>query len=220
MRKIVITLFAVMLCTVYAYADIDTYDYDELIALSGEAQNMMQAAHQMAEAARALGYPETHDVICLAGKEWTEWNAAKEQYDRRIRFINNAMDEYPVATIVWLELKQNGFTDEAAAGILGNMMVECGGQTLALNHRAYNSKGYYGLCQWSRKYYPQMYLAPLEEQVAFLLSSVMDGYKDMTDTKEAAIRFAMEYERCSSKSYQKRAKLAQKAFDYFKEEGQ
>ena len=39
-------------------------------------------------------------------------------------------NEYPVATEIWMFLKNCGYNDYVAAGILGNMMAEVGGNTL------------------------------------------------------------------------------------------
>ena len=41
---------------------------------------------------------------------------------------------YPTAEYVWAFLKKQGFSDTVAAGIMGNMMAEVGGQTLKLIH--------------------------------------------------------------------------------------
>ena len=49
---------------------VDTKDLKELRALMEECEANMTAAHNMAEAARALGYEENHDVIELATEEW------------------------------------------------------------------------------------------------------------------------------------------------------
>ena len=44
------------------------------------------------------------------------------------------MKEYPAATVIWITLKEEGFSDEVIAGIIGNLMAEVGGQTLNLNY--------------------------------------------------------------------------------------
>ena len=63
--------------------------------------------------------------------------------------------EYYYAAKTFGFLKENGYTDAVACGILGNMMVETAGGTLLLNPTIYNPSGkYYGLCQWSLLYYP------------------------------------------------------------------
>lgn len=195
---------------------VDSNDVDTLRIFQKQAKEMMANAHEMAQAARRLGYKEDHPVIKLAGKEWNAWHNDYVYYTNQIATYEKRMNEYPVAAAVWHALISNGFSEAAAAGIIGNMMSECGSQTLALNYKAYNSSGgYYGLCQWSKKYYPQMMNASLEEQINYLLESVPADFKDEEDPGDAAIRFAKEYERCSSGSYDKRRANAWTAYDYF-----
>lgn len=139
--------------------------------------------------------------------------------------------EYPVATEVWLYLKNEmGYSDHAAAGIIGNMMAECGGHTLDLKWGVYNPSKHYGLCQWSARYYPEMQGATLEEQLEFMKKSFPEvinryGYLyakgfdyeqfiTMNDCGDAAIAFCVIYERPGGSQNYRRG-LAQKAYDYF-----
>lgn len=143
---------------------------------------------------------------------------------------------YPTAEYVWAFLKKQGFSDTVAAGIVGNMMAEVGGQTLKLNHTLYSSGGgFYGLCQWSSRYYPGIQGADLDSQLNYLMEDIHRQFKtfghiykrgftyedfcNMTDEREAAYAFAVVYERCSSASHGIRKKNAEKALDYFMNEG-
>jgi hypothetical protein len=122
------------------------------------------------------------------------------------------MEKYPVATKVWLYLTEEmGYSNHAAAGIIGNMMAECGGHTLELKWWVYNSTKHYGLCQWSPKYYPEMQGTTLEEQLAFMKESFpkviqrygylyakgfdYEQFISMDDCGEAAMAFCVIYER-------------------------
>ena len=142
------------------------------------------------------------------------------------------MEEYPVATAVWLHLTENmEYNDYVAAGIIGNMMAECGDQTLKLKWNHYNKTRHYGLCQWSKKYYPKMQGATLEEQLAFMSESFpvdmntygkkyKKGFKhedfmNLTDEREAAEAFMKAYERPSGRDLGQRKKNATKALEYF-----
>ena len=62
-------------------------------------------------------------------------------------------EEYPDAAFIWNYLKSEKYNDHIIAGILGNLMAECGGQTLKLNTNL-NTGVYYGVVQWSIKYNP------------------------------------------------------------------
>lgn len=139
--------------------------------------------------------------------------------------------KYPEATYVWRFLKDHGFSNFVAAGIIGNMMTECGGQSLKLNPYAYNSAGYYGLCQWSPKYYPEIIGKSIEIQCLYLMETMPKQFKtygkrykegftyfdflSLTDEQEAAEAFALCYERCGAGPYIKRRANASSAYAYF-----
>lgn len=143
--------------------------------------------------------------------------------------------EFPTATIVWLYLTEEmGLNNYVAAGIMGNLMSETGGRTLDLTWNAYSrpSKGYYGICQWSKKYYPSVYGASLEDQLAFLKKTIKkefdtygkkchkkgfdyQAFTELTDEREAALAFARCYERSAKGGHARRARNATKAYAYF-----
>ena len=140
--------------------------------------------------------------------------------------------KYPVAVEVWNYMKALGWSDAVCAGIMGNMMAEVGGQTLNLNYRLYDSSGnYYGICQWSNRYYPQIQGADLETQCNFLRDTIkkeidiygkryasgmnFEKFLQMDDPEEVALCFAMAYERCASWTYDVRQNNATKAYNYF-----
>lgn len=138
--------------------------------------------------------------------------------------------EFPEATYVWNYLHELEYSDVIAASILGNIMVECGGYTLDLQ-TSLTTNGYYGICQWSSYYYPDVIDCSLEEQCDFLRDTIQYeidtfGYKykegfnynsflEITDIKEASLAFAKSYERCTSASYEFRQNCAEIAFEYF-----
>lgn len=216
---------------------VDTRDLKELRALMEECEANMTAAHDMAEAARALGYEESHDVIELASEEWERANELYVRYEA-IYNEENAIwvaraDEYPVATYVWQFLDDAGYNDYVIAGIIGNMMVECGGHTLALQPYIYSVDGYYGLCQWSRGYQDRVGDTDIEYQCQFLLDTIVyeidtyghlykrgfdySSFISLTNEKDAALAFARSYERCGFMSYGARRACATTAYNYFVE---
>lgn len=138
--------------------------------------------------------------------------------------------EYPVAYEIWLFLIENGYSKHAAAGIIGNCMAEAGGQTLNIQPNIYGShRNYYGICQWSKRYYPEVYGKDLKFQLDFLLNTIegqfrycggkfnctLDELKQADDECFAALKFCQIYERCSSKSHKQRQINATKAYKYF-----
>ncbi len=149
------------------------------------------------------------------------------------------LEEYPVATKVWLYLSEElEYSDEVCAGIIGNMMAECGGQTLDLDWTAKNkSSGCYGLCQWHPRYYKEIQGADLDAQLDFMATSFPDvlsrylsicykrgfTYEDflaMEDPGEVAYAFCITYERPGPGSYAQRRTNAVKAYEYFTSEGE
>lgn len=186
---------------------------------------------------QAPNYPEACAKICAKIEELQALDRRYlEDYLAIIEAEENAkwverMEKYPVATKVWLYLTEEmGYSNHAAAGVIGNMMAECGGRTLELKWWVYNSTKHYGLCQWSPKYYPEMQDATLEEQLAFMKESFpkviqrygylytkgfdYEQFISMDDCGEAAIAFCKIYERPGG-TQEHRRRLAQKAYDYF-----
>lgn len=141
-------------------------------------------------------------------------------------------EEYYYAASVFNYFMQRGFTKEATSAIIGNMMIETSGGDLALKPSIYSKSGnYYGLCQWSLKYYPETKNISFEQQLDYLFNTMPwefntfgwlyeDGfdYEDfirMADPAEAALAFAKVYERCTPISYKLRENAAIKAYKYF-----
>ena len=212
------------------------YGKEELNLLMNDALADRGYAEDMANAARKLGYKEEHEIIQLAKEEWGQadkkYNLYKNQYQRIVKVENEKWSkkeqEYPTATYIWKFLKNMGYNDYVCAGIMGNMMVEVGGQTLKLNYMARGT--YFGICQWS-KGYKEVWGANLAEQCDFLANSIRyefntfgscykkgfkyDNFIALTNEKQAALAFAKCYERCSSSTYSLRQKCATKALEYF-----
>lgn len=136
--------------------------------------------------------------------------------------------KYTTADYIWKSLRQAGFSEAATAGILGNMMSECGGHTLTLQWGIYGP-GHYGLCQWSARYVPQIQGADLKTQVDYLISSMDNSFtyfsggpmtvtkfKKLTNPEDAALYFAKYYEVCGNAGYSKRQTNARTAYNYYK----
>ncbi len=213
----------------YTYDDIDT-----LIELIAEQISIMDAAHQMDEAGRQLGYSEDHHVIALASKEYKKAEdtmlAYQRVYDDLMSHWQQKEEEYPIATYIWSYLKDLGYSNQVTAGILGNIMAECGGNTLDIQYDL-QTKSYYGICQWSKTYYSDVWGATLEEQCNYLKDTIKDeidsfgynyksGFKysdflNISIVSEASLCFAKAYERCSIGSYRARQENAVIAYDYF-----
>ena len=214
----------------------ETYDIDELNNLIADCASRMDAANQMVEACRALGYEEDNPVIKLAEEEYSNAEFDMNYYQELLVDAKRALreKEYPAATVVWYYLTETmGLNEHVAAGILGNMMAEVGGQTLDLQVDC-SGRGYYGICQWSRKYMVyDITGSNLDTQLGYLNETIEDEfavfgdlytsgftYQDfcnMQNAQDAAKAFAVVYERCGSGSHGVRKSNAVKAYEYYTE---
>lgn len=136
--------------------------------------------------------------------------------------------EYPVAAQVYGRLAGEGWSDVCIAGTLGNMMTECGGQTLALDpYCDYVDRGvrYYGLCQWSMAYNGAVDGLDAGGQLDYLLGNVAGNmayfggsestyasWLASTDAAQAARDFNRYYERGSGSD--RRAANAAAAYEW------
>ena len=142
-------------------------------------------------------------------------------YEDRVDHERYLYEKFPEAFTVWSYLTgEMGLNNYVAAGIMGNIMNECGGNSLKLQPLITSShsmtyKGvsyhFYGICQWYVGYNPQMAGASLEKQLEYInsnIESIFDtygylykkGFKyadfcALTDCKEAATAFMVVYER-------------------------
>lgn len=143
--------------------------------------------------------------------------------------IERMKSEYAVAGQVYEYLNNQGISDAVIAGILGNMMTECGGQTLDLQWGIYGieNSNYYGLCQWSLYYNPDVNGRDIAGQLDYLMSNIQtnmdyfggnyDEFCEITDAGTAAKYFCNYYERGSGASI--RAKNAVTALDWIQKDG-
>lgn len=221
------------LVPVYEY---NGYTYSDMNALQTRMEEqlvLMDAAHNMAESARTLGYAEDHAVIILAQDEWWEayhwWETYQAIYNDLSSQWAVKESEYPAAAYIWSYFKSLGYSDYVCAGIMGNLMAEAGGQTLAIQYDAM-SPGYYGMCQWS-KAYTEVWYASLEEQCVFLQQTIQyeldtygyaykrgfnyEKFLQLTDCEQVALAFAKCYERCHKASYTTRQRNSIIAYNYF-----
>ena len=219
--------------------NLNTYTMAQLQVLIEAERADQEAAHELAESARKLGWSEESEPIASAKNEW--WNAqlAIEVYDARYKELYAESEEakwatkaaeYPAATQIWRYMKDLGWNDYVCAGIMGNLMAEVGGQTLDIQYWL-KGNGYYGMCQWNKAYCNGVWGADLTGQCNFLRDTIkyeidtfgyaykkgfnLDSFLAMSNERDAALAFAKCYERCGSGSYTIRQNNAEKAYNYF-----
>ena len=189
----------------------------------------MNNAHEMAEAARGLNYPEDHIIIVTAKQEYNQaWKLKQyysnivNEYDMEQKRLEEEkqleeikLSEYPNATQVWNIMKSYGWSDIICAGIMGNMMRECGGDTFNLN--PYAGTSHYGLCQWSKRYHGGAWGKDIAGQLEYLKATLdISIFNGCTTPEKAAEKFCWSYERpASSDPVHKRINNARRAYEYF-----
>lgn len=187
-------------------------------------------------AIKELGSINNEQYTCEAVMSMQEELARLKKVESRLESDLNKYltweEEHYYAAKVWEFFRQRGFNNEVTCAIIGNMMIETSGGTLDLVPDIYSKSGnYYGLCQWSQKYYPGTKDLPFEYQLDYLLGSMpwefntfgknyKSGFKyedfiAITNVEEAALAFTKAYERCGQASYEMRQEAAVKAYEYF-----
>lgn len=172
--KKVRTVLIVLVFAIVFSSSVAALSTSDLEAAIKTCENNKATAHQMANCARALGFAEDHVIITTASQRWWSEHNRQAELQADLDAMNTPVvtpaptpgvsntvvpsdkySEYPFASQVWETLKGYGYSDAVTAAIIGNMMAECGGQTLALQPFIY-TKGYYGLCMWYVQYTPQI----------------------------------------------------------------
>ena len=225
MKKfIIITIMLLFVFSSFNFALATDLDISKFNSSETALLEKQELAHQMAECARGLGYPEDCEIIKIAQ---TEWWSAQEQLDEnksRLEYWNQKFTEYPYATYIWLYLTETlGYNNYVAAGILGNIMSEVGGNTLNIRYWLYSYNSYYyGMCQWNRTYFPGVQGADLPGQCDYLANTMYsqfgnkyNTFVNLQSTQEAALMFAKNYERCAASTYRSRQNNAIQAYNYF-----
>lgn len=142
--------------------------------------------------------------------------------------------EYPEARLIWNTIKSWSYSDNVVAGIIGNMMAEVGGGTLAGLSNWHTDGCGYGLIQWTsgrQRLLKQLYGARpnIEQQLQFIKNELtgQNGvnrqvteaqYNELLNAgspEAAAMTFAKYYERCGSSYRAKRQTFARTAYNYF-----
>lgn len=188
-----------------------------------------------------LGYDTEHPAVVMAKTDFENAEADVEYYTEQqlIRQEEEhwrvCAEEYPVATQAWLYMKNElGFSDVVCAGIMGNMMAECGGcWTSDLDWDVSSSSGF-GMIQWLGGRKQQLFSIygsnpSVENQLDFVkdeLYGTNGVTKQVTDSQldkiinaetpeDCAYAFACYYERCGEGHRWVRRDYARRAYEYF-----
>ena len=215
--------------------------YDEANNLLDEATKRQETAQMVLDGLTELGYEPDHPAIVMAYAELENRTADVAYYQEKqaeweeIHKWEVRASEYPVATQVWLYMKEEfGWSDTVCAGIMGNMMAECGGcWTSDLDWDVSSSSGY-GMIQWLGGRKQQLFniygsSPSIEDQLNFMkdeLYGTNGVTKQVTDSQlnkimnadspeDCAYAFACYYERCGEGNRWVRRDYARRAYEYF-----
>lgn len=188
-----------------------------------------------------LGYAENHPAVVMARCDIENTELDRTYYEEKQAELQEQENwrqrasEYPIATQAWLYMKYDlGFSDIVCAGIMGNLMAECGGcWTSDLDYNANSSSGY-GMIQWLGGRKDQLFAKygsnpTVQQQLEFVkdeLYGTNGVTKQVTDEQldkiinaetpeECAFAFATYFERCASQHRAPRRDYARRAYEYF-----
>lgn len=215
--------------------------YDEANSLLDEATKCQETAQMVLDGLIELGYEPDHPAIVMAYAELENRTADVAYYQEKqieweeIHKWEVRAAEYPAATEAWLYMKNEfGWSDTICAGIIGNLMAECGGcWTQDLDWQINTSHGM-GMVQWiggRRTQLINLYgeNPSITQQLDFVRAELygLDGVtKQVTDSQldkimnaetpeDCAYYFACYYERCAEQHRHPRKGYARTAYEYF-----
>ena len=214
---------------------------DEANKLLEDAIFRKDTAVAVYEGLLSLGYAEEHPAVVMAKTDVENREADCVFYQENQAIHQEAYEwevrasEYPVATQVWLYMKEEfGWSDIVCAGIMGNMMAECGGcWTSDLDWDVSSSSGY-GMIQWLGGRKQQLFniygsSPSIEDQLNFMkdelfgtngvtkqvTDSQLDKIINADNPEDCAYAFACYYERCGEDHRWVRRDYARRAYEYF-----
>ena len=215
-KLIASALLGLMLCSCSGVLTSETSyceQYAEISRLNARIDELEENGTEIVEV--YIPY-EVEKLVEVYPVDYEQLQHMREDYYEMSRKLEDVYNElalkYQYSTYLWFRLKCFDLNDYAIAGILGNVMNECGGNTLDINPYALNkSRTHYGICQWSIEYHPDVFGRDIDSQIEYLVATLQEifdtyGYlykKGFTyadfcsigNVDEAADAFRIIYER-------------------------
>ena len=232
---------AVIVLDTVEFKRVEPTTYDEATSLLEKAIARQELTETIYQGFLTLGYADDHPAVVLAKTNIENATIEVEYYQEQFEIWEEKHKweeraaEYPVATQVWLYMKNElGYSDTVCAGIMGNMMAECGGcWTSDLDWDVHSPSGF-GMIQWLGGRKHQLFSIygenpSIEDQLNFMndeLYGINGVTKQVTnwqleqimeaDTpEECAYAFACYFERCAEVHRAPRRGYARRAYKYF-----
>lgn len=220
---------------------VDPTSYDEANSMVDRAEKRLEIAEMVLTGLTDLGYDPDHPSIILAHTDVENATSDLAFYQEKqieweeIHKWEVREEEYPAATEAWLIMKEEfGWSDTICAGIIGNLMAECGGcWTQDLDWQISTKHGL-GMVQWiggRRNQLVALYgdTPTVREQMMFMrdelygnngvtkqvTESQLNEIMNASSPEECAYAFASYYERCASQHKAPRKGYAKTAYEYF-----
>ena len=215
--------------------------YDEASSLLEEAIARQELTETIYQGFLTLGYADDHPAVVMAKTDIENAKIEIEYYQEQFAIWEEKhkwevrASEYPVATQVWLYMKNElGYSDIVCAGIMGNMMAECGGcWTSDLDWDVHSSSGF-GMIQWLGGRKKQLFSIygenpSVEDQLNFMHDELygtdgvtwqvnqaqLNKIMNASSPEECAFAFATYFERCGEGHRAPRRGYAKRAYEYF-----
>ena len=215
--------------------------YDEASSLLEEAIARQELTETIYQGFITLGYADDHPAVVMAKTDIENAKIEVEYYQEQYAIWEEKhkwevrASEYPVATQAWLYMKNElGFNDIVCAGIMGNMMAECGGcWTSDLDWDVHSSSGF-GMIQWLGGRKQELFsiygeTPSIENQLDFMKNELygtngvtkqvsdwqLDKIMNASTPEECAYAFACYFERCGEGHRAPRRGYARTAYEYF-----
>ena len=220
---------------------VDPTSYDHANTLLEEAESRLETAQAVLNGLTTLGYEPDHPAVVLAHTEVDNSTSDLAYYQEKmveweeIHKWEIRKAEYPAATEAWLIMSEEfGWSDTVCAGIIGNLMAECGGCWTQDLDWQINTKHGMGMVQWiggRRNQLVALYgeNPTVRDQMMFMrdelyglngvtkqvTESQLNEIMNASSPEECAYAFAAYYERCASQHRAPRKGYARTAYEYF-----
>ena len=220
---------------------VDPTSYDHANTLLEEAESRLETAQAVLDGLTTLGYEPDHPAVVLAHTEVDNSTSDLAYYQEKmveweeVHKWEGRKAEYPAATEAWLIMSEEfGWSDAVCAGIIGNLMAECGGCWTQDLDWQINTKHGMGMVQWiggRRNQLVALYgeNPTVRDQMMFMrdelyglngvtkqvTESQLNEIMNASSPEECAYAFAAYYERCASQHRAPRKGYARTAYEYF-----
>lgn len=196
MRKYIQRAIIIFIICMMFVAAAFSADYENVMSRE-EALNVQKKAHEMAEIARELGYPENNYIIVEAKKHWHEAQKAIDWHNS----LDSSVEKYCFEFFK----DEMGLSEAAICGILANIYSETGFDYTVDIYWGYGLVGWCGERRIAAQETMKEYNSPLVGQLRHIQKELEGSYShvleklnnvsnDAAGAYEAGRVFCLEFE--------------------------